>query len=229
MTSRTPITTPFTREPTADEGLAGVDLAGKRAIVTGGASGIGVETARALASAGGEVTLAVRKVDASEQAAADITLTTGNKKVVVAPLELTDHSSVAAFTAAWRGPLHILVNNAGINVLFALGATARWSSDGITANALNPGPIKTKLQRHIGEDLTAASELQKTPQQGAATSVLLATPARLEGVGGRYFEDCNEAERVTRRMGDHHGVAPYALDPENADHLSDMSTDMLAG
>ena len=54
------ITTPFDARSTAAEVIAGVDLTGKRAVVTGGASGIGLETARALAAAGAQVTLAVR-------------------------------------------------------------------------------------------------------------------------------------------------------------------------
>jgi hypothetical protein len=58
--------------------------------------------------------------------------------------------------------------------------------------------------------------------------VLLAASPLLEGVGGRYFEDCNEAGRVIRRTDDLHGVAPYALNPENADRLWDESVDMLA-
>ncbi|KIF74429.1 oxidoreductase, partial [Streptomyces sp. 150FB] len=58
------ITTPFGPHSTAADVLAGVDLGGKRAVVTGGTSGIGIETARALASAGAEVTLAVRDTEA---------------------------------------------------------------------------------------------------------------------------------------------------------------------
>ena len=77
MTVSTPITTPFTAESTAAEVVNGIDLTGRRAIVTGGASGIGIETARALAGAGAEVTLAVRNVEAGERTAADITGTTG--------------------------------------------------------------------------------------------------------------------------------------------------------
>ena len=115
------------------------------------------------------------------------------------------------------------------NVLFALGATARWSSDGITANAVNPGTIEVVDQRQFGDGLAVLPEQQKTPQQGAATCVLLAASPLLEGVSCRYFEDCNEAVRVSHRTDDYHGVAPYALDPENADRLWDMSTDMLAG
>ena len=62
----------FGYESTALEVVEGIDLTGKRAIVTGGASGIGIETARALASAGAEVTLAVRDVEAGERVATEV-------------------------------------------------------------------------------------------------------------------------------------------------------------
>jgi hypothetical protein len=57
----------------------------------------------------------------------------------------------------------------------------------------------------------------KTPEQGAATSVLVATSPLLEGIGGRYFEDCNEAE--VGQLSARTGVAEYALDPEAAARL----------
>jgi NAD(P)-dependent dehydrogenase (short-subunit alcohol dehydrogenase family) len=110
----TRITTSFGFHSTAAEVAEGVDLSGKRAIVTGASSGIGVETARALASIGADVTLAVRDTDAGERVAADITATTGNRDVAVARLDLADQASVAAFVADWDGPLHVLVNNAGV-------------------------------------------------------------------------------------------------------------------
>jgi NAD(P)-dependent dehydrogenase (short-subunit alcohol dehydrogenase family) len=113
------------------------------------------------------------------------------------------------------------------NILFAVGATAYWEGEGITANALNPGAIATNLQRHVGGMRTPV-EKRKTTEQGAATTVLLATSPLLEGIGGRYFEDCNEAEVVTRRDPDTpRGVAPYALDADNADRLWDASLRML--
>ncbi|KAB8180103.1 SDR family NAD(P)-dependent oxidoreductase [Microbispora catharanthi] len=114
MTQTTRITTPFTGQSTAAEVLEGVDLRGRRAIVTGGASGIGVETAQALAAAGAEVTIAVRDLDAGKRTAEDIAATTAGTHVLVARLDLADRASVAAFVAAWEGPLHILVNNAGV-------------------------------------------------------------------------------------------------------------------
>src|SRR3982074_396833 len=108
------ITPPFSAASTAAAGVDGIDLAGRRVIVTGGASGIGVETARALAGAGAEVTLAVRNVEAGKRTADGITASTGNRHVLVAPLDLADRASVASFVASWEGPLHVLVNNAGV-------------------------------------------------------------------------------------------------------------------
>lgn len=304
----TQITTRFGRHSTAAEVAEGIDLSGKRAIVTGAASGIGIETARALARTGAEVTLAVRNTDAGMETAADITATTGNQNIHVVPIDLSDRNSITSFIAAWDGPLHILVNNAGVmaspeqhtpegwemqfatnhlghfalalglhdalaadgaarivsvssnahmlspvvfddihfafrhydpwlaygqsktaNVLFAVGATARWFGDGITANALMPGAIATNLQRYASDVMSQVPpELRKTPEQGAATSVLLATSPLLEGIGSRYFVDCNEAAIVTQRTEDYSGVAPYALNPDNADRLWEESLHLLA-
>src|SRR5882762_2224140 len=114
MTATARITTPFGFDSTAADVIAGIDLTGKRAIVTGGASGIGVETARALAGAGAEVTLAVRDTEAGARTAADIDART---PVQVGRLDLADPTSVAAFVASWSGPLHLLINNAGIMAL----------------------------------------------------------------------------------------------------------------
>jgi NAD(P)-dependent dehydrogenase (short-subunit alcohol dehydrogenase family) len=112
MTER--ITTPFAAQSTADEVIAGVDLTGRRAIVTGGASGLGRETAGALASAGADVTIAARNLDAATQAVQEISAKTGNPNVHAALLDLADLSSVARFVKSWAGPLHILVDNAGV-------------------------------------------------------------------------------------------------------------------
>ncbi len=127
------------------------------------------------------------------------------------------------------------------NILFAVEATRRWAGDGITANAVHPGAIaETNLSRHMNrEELsslrTSGTFRFKTIGQGAATSVLVATSPQLEGIGGRYFEDCNEAPMLdatspgsshdpgTDRPMQEGGVAAYALDPENASRLWDMS------
>ncbi|WP_371686207.1 SDR family NAD(P)-dependent oxidoreductase [Micromonospora sp. 15K316] len=312
--TNTQVSTPFNRDSTALEVVRGIGLTGRRAVVTGAASGIGVETARALAQAGAEVTLAVRNPEAGHEAAADITATTGNDRVLVAPLDLADLNSVAAFVANWDGPLHILVNNAGImaapemrtaqgwemqfatnhlghfaltvglrpalvaaegarvvavssaahlrspvvfddlhfqhrpydpwlaygqsktaNVLFAVEATRRWAGDGIFANSLMPGAIRTNLQRFVDEEELARMRAQsggggggsywKTAEQGAATSALVATSPLLDGIGGRYFEDCQEAgpNQPPART----GYASYARDPEAAERLWAVSEKLL--
>jgi NAD(P)-dependent dehydrogenase (short-subunit alcohol dehydrogenase family) len=91
------------------------DLSERNMIVTGGATGIGVETARALAGAGAQVMLAVRNRAAGEKAAAEINAEVGAERASVGLLDLSDLSSVAAFVSAWGDkPLHALINNAGV-------------------------------------------------------------------------------------------------------------------
>ncbi|MEV6054473.1 SDR family NAD(P)-dependent oxidoreductase [Streptomyces sp. NPDC052107] len=301
-------TTRFGRESTASEVIEGVDLSGRRAVVTGANSGIGVETARTLAAHGAEVTLAVRRPEAGAQVAAELRKATGNEAIHVARLDVGDLDSVRAFTAAWHGPLHMLINNAGImmppdlergiasheqqfatnylghfalalglhralaaadgarlvsvsssghlyspvvfddidfrfrpydalaaygqsktaDILLAVEAQHRWSGDGITANSLHPGAIATNLQRHTG-GLRTPEPFRKTIEQGAATSVFLAAHPGVEGIGGRYFEDVNEAPLVHARPTEFGvpGVAPYALDPDNAQRLWELASDTV--
>jgi NAD(P)-dependent dehydrogenase (short-subunit alcohol dehydrogenase family) len=106
--------TRFGFSTTADEVAASIDLTSKRAIVTGATSGIGIETARALARAGAAVTLAARNLVTAEAVVQDIRSTTGNAMVSVAELDTADQNSVRAFVSSCVGPLHILVNNAGV-------------------------------------------------------------------------------------------------------------------
>ena len=108
------ISTPFTADSTAADVVAGLDLSGLRAVVTGGSSGIGVETARALASVGAEVTLAVRDTDAGIATARTVTDSTESNAVHVRRLDLADQTSIAGFVSSWDGALHLLVNNAGL-------------------------------------------------------------------------------------------------------------------
>ncbi|WP_066371876.1 SDR family NAD(P)-dependent oxidoreductase [Herbidospora mongoliensis] len=112
MSSR--FTTPYGPHSTADDVIVGVDLSGRRAIVTGAAGGLGRETARVLASAGADVTIAARDLEAATRAAREISAGTGNPDVRAAHLDLADLGSVAAFTRSWTGPLHVLVDNAGV-------------------------------------------------------------------------------------------------------------------
>jgi hypothetical protein len=69
----------------------------------------------------------------------------------------------------------------------------------------------------------------ETIEQGAATSVLVATSRQLDGIGGRYFEDCNQAPVLDPDAPNTStsGVAAYALDPANANRLWKLSLELL--
>jgi NAD(P)-dependent dehydrogenase (short-subunit alcohol dehydrogenase family) len=121
------------------------------------------------------------------------------------------------------------------NVLFAVEASRRWADEGVTANAVHPGAVATtKLSRHLDPDelerIKAAGVYQyKSTEQGAATSVLVATLPELDGIGGRYFQDCNEAPVVDPATAEETGagVADYAVDPVNAERLWQLSAATL--
>jgi NAD(P)-dependent dehydrogenase (short-subunit alcohol dehydrogenase family) len=114
------------------------------------------------------------------------------------------------------------------SVLLAVAATAHWSGEGIYANACHPGAIPTGLQKHTGGIKTPEAR-RKNVQQGAATSVLLATSLLLNNVGGRYFEDCNEAEPIGEDPDPFGGgVSPYVLDPATAERLWTLGLTMLS-
>jgi NAD(P)-dependent dehydrogenase (short-subunit alcohol dehydrogenase family) len=104
-------------ETTTDEVLGGVDLRGKIAVVTGASTGLGLETARALASVGAQVVLAGRDAARIDAAAATILEREPNAMLEQGALDLTSLDSVRAF-AAWYGDnhdrLHLLINNAGV-------------------------------------------------------------------------------------------------------------------
>ena len=293
------LTTPFGFSSTADEVLEGVDLSGKRALVTGGASGIGLETTRALVKAGAEVIVASRDPDR-----ANVILSEVEGSISYARLDLSDLENVKTFCDNFNGPLDMLINKAGImtlptreltpqgwemqfgvnhighfhlslgllknlkqaekprvvsvssqahsfapvdfddinfdvrpydpilsycqsktaNVLFAVGAAKRWAEFGIAVNAVTPGAIRTDIQKHVG-GFTAPipEELIKTPQQGAATTVLAAASPLLDGITGKYFANCNEGVLSDVRLDDMTGVLPFAIDEELADRLWEVS------
>jgi len=107
----------FGAETTASEVADGIDLRGKVALVTGGSSGLGQETARVLAERGAQVILTARDVPKGETVATAIRASTGNEHVEVEELELGSLKSIRACVrrvSARHPALHILVNNAGV-------------------------------------------------------------------------------------------------------------------
>lgn len=112
---------------TADEVLAGQDLTGKVAIVTGGDNGLGYATAFALAKRGSTIVIGNRNQTHGQEAAQEIAVATG-VRVLALPLDLGSLQSVRDFAKSFLrelGPrLHILVNNAGI------GGPSKLTADG---------------------------------------------------------------------------------------------------
>src|SRR5262249_15435824 len=99
-------------------------------------------------------------------------------------------------------------------VLFAVEAARRWVGSHVAVNALHPGAIWEGNPKY------------KTVQQAAATSVLLASSPLVEGVTGKYFEDCAVADM--NKLGARRRAASYALDPAKAARLWAVSLDMIA-
>ncbi len=112
-----PLQSPFGHRSEAGEVVKGINLAGKTALVTGGASGLGVETVRALAQAGARVIMPVRNRQSGEVVAAELRRDTKNNAIETADMDLGEFSSVRAFAKAFvarKIPLDIIINNAGI-------------------------------------------------------------------------------------------------------------------
>jgi NAD(P)-dependent dehydrogenase (short-subunit alcohol dehydrogenase family) len=286
--------------------IDGMDLSGSVAVITGSSGGIGLETARALASAGATVVLANRDAKKSEAAATDLRRTLAPERVEIGHLDLTSLASVREF-AAWfdsgHDRLDLLVNNAGVmatpfgrtadgfelqfgtnhlghflltnlllptlvtsspsrivnlssgahrrgginwddpnyhqreyapweaygqsksaNILFAMELDRRLGARGVHAFSVHPGVIATELDRYLSdqdrtwvdEQIVAGGIIRKTPQQGAATTVLACTAADLAAHGGSYLEDCAVAVQ-----------SPHAADPEEASRLWTLSEELV--
>lgn len=110
-TSQKPIGSNFTRNSTAMEVIGRTQLSDKCAIVTGGYSGIGIETTRALCNAGARVIVPARRPDIAKNVLKTVA---GNHEVH--QMDLADLKSVRAFAEeiSENGPIDILINNAGM-------------------------------------------------------------------------------------------------------------------
>ncbi|MEU6548898.1 oxidoreductase [Streptomyces sp. NPDC046915] len=140
-TPQRPLRSGFGAASTAEEVIEGIDLAGKVAIVTGGYSGIGLETSRVLRAAGAEVVVPARDPERARTALKEL------DGVEVAPMDLIDPASVDAFTETFLAsgrPLHILVDNAGI-MATPLTRDARGHEAQFATNHLGHFRLTTRL------------------------------------------------------------------------------------
>ena len=112
VSPQAPIASPFGYRSTAREVLSGVNLSGQQVVVTGGYSGIGTETVRALAGAGAHIIVGARRPDQAQDVLCDM-----EGEIAVLPLDLSDPASIDGFAEAVAGrwdAIDILINNAAI-------------------------------------------------------------------------------------------------------------------
>jgi NAD(P)-dependent dehydrogenase (short-subunit alcohol dehydrogenase family) len=148
---------PFGRETTATEIARLVDLRGKQAVVTGASSGIGVETARALAIAGADLVLGGRDPAKAEAAAPHITRE-ARGQVRLLTLDLRDLASVVAFADGIAGPVELLIANAGVSM---------------TPDAHLPNGLDVRFAtNHLGHFLLAWQLRQQMTEHGARLVVV---------------------------------------------------------
>ena len=136
-----PMGSGFGAASTTADVIGGIDLAGKTAIVTGGYAGIGLETVKALASAGARVIVPARNVEKAKRSLA------GLANVELEKVDLADAGSIDAFAdrflASGRA-LHLLINNAGI-MWAPLQRDERGNESQLSTNHLGPFQLTARL------------------------------------------------------------------------------------
>lgn len=142
MTAQQPISSPFGMRSTAASVVTGIDLTGKTALITGGYSGLGLETVRAIAGAGASVIVGARRPDSAR---ADLTGVTGNVQIL--GLNLSDPASIDRFAeivANETTKLDLLINNAAI-MANALTRDARGYESQFATNHLGHFQLTARL------------------------------------------------------------------------------------
>ena len=142
-TPQQPLPSGFSAATTTADVIAGINLVGKVAIVTGGYAGLGLEAARTLASAGARVIVPARDVERARHAVAE-----AGGGIEVQPMDLTDPASIDRFARNFVASglkLHILVNSAGIMALPALTRDARGNELQFSTNHLGHFQLTARL------------------------------------------------------------------------------------
>ena len=142
VSQQKPLSSPFGYRSTAMEVADGIDLSGKNIIVTGGYSGIGTETVRALASRGAKVIVGARRPDLAREVLAEM-----GENITILPLDLSDPGSINGFADLAAGQMDrvdILINNAAI-MACPLARDARGYESQFATNHLGHFQLTARL------------------------------------------------------------------------------------
>ena len=161
VSDQVPVESGLHAKSTALDVIEGVDLSGKIAIVTGGYSGIGTETTRALVSAGATVVVPARRKEAAEAELKDMA-----GQTIVMEMDLADIASVRRFADAFletNRQLDLLINNAGIMACPLTRIGPGWESQfGVNhlahmelARLLAPALVRAERARVVALSSTA--------------------------------------------------------------------------
>jgi len=207
----------FGRDTSAEQIARSADLRGQRVVLTGASSGIGAETARALAIAGAELILGVRDPAAGQAVAREIARAV-KSDVRVLPLDLSDLPLVAAFADQVAGPIDLLIANAGVSK---------------TPQTHLPNGLEVRFAtNHLGHFLLALRLRRQMAERGARLLVLSSAahkglPVHLDDLQWRkrphslaaYGESKSAnilfAQEATRRWSEH-GIHANAILPGSA-------------
>ncbi len=173
----------FDRTSTSDEVLAGIDLAGRLALVTGASSGLGAESARVLAAHGARVVMTGRDVAKTERVAEAIRRGTGNRAVEVMELHLERPASVRSFAKTFlteHRALHHLIGNAGVMACPLQRTPEGWEMQFAT--------------NHLGHFLLAC--LLAPALRAAAPARVVSVSSAGHGFSAVVFEDIHFERRV---------------------------------
>ena len=151
-------------------------LDGKVALVTGGARGLGLTMATALAEAGADVALTGRSIGPGEEAASAIATATGRRAKAFAAdvTSAADIERLAASVESTLGPIDILINNAGVNIRGTVDQLSETDWDSVIATNLK-GPFLWRARSVQGWSNVA----------GAASSTLAQSSAPWRSPGAR--------------------------------------------
>jgi NAD(P)-dependent dehydrogenase (short-subunit alcohol dehydrogenase family) len=185
-----------------------VDLGGRRMLVTGANSGIGLESALGLADLGAEVLLLCRNAERGEAAAEHVRATTGNRSAAFLPLDVASFASIRKLASQLEDrPVHALVHNAGV-----LPAEREESEDG----------LETTFATHVAGPHLLTHLLRPALQAAGNARVVWVSS------GGMYtrrlqLDDWNWEER------DYDGVVAYAETKRAQVVLAELWAEVLRG